>query len=132
MPDAELSLPAGRAFLSTLSPCTLSYCKVPETCRSWQETASVVSHGENTIRHGLCPRASLRAIGQTSDESLRCKWPVKLPYSGCSLLFVSGTPPPFPYSVSLPCPPFPVLILQWVLSHSHFASLYSFMQAPCL
>ena len=104
MPDAELSLPAGKAFLSTVSSCTMSYCKVPETCRCWvrgsEHCDPLPSWGEpNTSQlvctgNGPCPITSLKVTRQTSNECLSHKLPTKLPYSGCSLLFVSGFPLP--------------------------------------
>lgn len=44
--------------------------------------------------NGLCPISSLKATRQASNEYLSHKLPMKLPYSGCSLLFVPGSPSP--------------------------------------
>lgn len=48
--------------------------------------------------NGFCPISSLKATRQTSNEYLSHKLPMKLPISGCSLLFV-------PVSSSPSCSP---------------------------
>lgn len=131
VPEAELSLPAGKAFLSTVSSCTVSHCKVPETCRGWVGGSEPCEchclAGGNHIfsisqlvcaGSGFCPISSLMAIREISNEYLSLKLPMKLPYSGCRLLFVPGSPSPAhspPSSRSL----FSVSMMQWLLSHAH-------------
>lgn len=92
VPEAELSLPAGKAFLSTVSSCTVSHCKVPaETCRGWVGGSEPCEchclAGGNHIfsisqlvcsGSGFCPISSLMAIRETSNEYLSLKLPMKL------------------------------------------------------
>lgn len=67
---------------------------------------------------GFCPISSLMAIRQTSNEYLSLKLPMKLPYSGCRLLFVPGSPSPAHSPLSSHSL-FSLSKMQWPLSHAH-------------
>lgn len=95
---AELSLPAGKALLSTVRSCTVSHCKVPETCRGWVRGSEPWQHhclaGENLTYHSWCAWAMDSVPHPAWRPSDRHRMNMKVPFSGCSLLFVHGSPSP--------------------------------------